>query len=296
MTRTTASRVLLVIDGLNSGGAQQQLVRMFLGMRSRDVDVHLVYYSPHHHFVPQIPEPERARVRCLTDDPDESKAAVLGLLRAEIGRVRPDVVVSFLRGAAMLVGLARLSGLHFRWIACERSSHLGKDAFVRRALYARSLRLADLVTTNSYTVLPELEAAGVPARRLRMIPNGMFVTAHDPAPREAPPPTRFLAVGNLTPDKNYVLLVKALVGLKARDWRLDHLGRNTEAPEVLAQVQHLVKEHGLEDRVHLSRPHGPNVVKLDTLTEEGAQAGREERAVAAEMVTAMVDGKRGCDA
>ena len=56
MTRTTASRVLLVIDGLNSGGAQQQLVRMFLGMRSRDVDVHLVYYSPHHHFVPQIPD------------------------------------------------------------------------------------------------------------------------------------------------------------------------------------------------------------------------------------------------
>lgn len=246
-------RVLFVIDSLHSGGAQQQLVRVFNSLRARGVDARIVYYFAQHHFLPQIPAADHGRVVCLDAAVGARRLQLLRGLRAHIGAQRPDVVVSFLRGASILVGMLRASGLSFRWIASERSSRLDLDSPARRRMYATALRLADLVAPNSHTVIPELQRCGVALERLRWLPNGIELPdqALATTPREPAEPLRLLAVGTLLPYKNYLPMMRALAALKDRAWVLDHLGRNDDDLELRASFMALVNEHGLSERVLL---------------------------------------------
>jgi glycosyltransferase involved in cell wall biosynthesis len=61
-----------------------------------------------------------------------------------------------------------------------------------------------------------------------------------------------LAVGSLVPRKGYDVLVSALAGLAARDWRLRIIGADDRAPATAQALRAQIAEAGLGDRITLS--------------------------------------------
>jgi glycosyltransferase involved in cell wall biosynthesis len=249
-------RVLFFIDSLHSGGAQRQIVVVFNELRARGVDAWISYYYDKQHFLDKIPAEDHDRVTCLGAEPGSHPLALVARVRTHLRELAPDVVCSFLRGASSIIGMCRLSGVDFRWIASERSSGVSTEPLARRGLYVATARLADLVAPNANTTVPEWLDLGFPPHRVRWLPNGvptdeaMLATP----PREPEQPLRLLAVGTLDPRKQYLTLIEALGRLKDRSWTLDHLGRNDSDPEHRKAVDAAIARHGLQDRVTL---HGP---------------------------------------
>jgi glycosyltransferase involved in cell wall biosynthesis len=243
-------RVLLLLDSLVAGGAQRQATLLFNEWRRQQVDAWLVTYWPADHFLASIPEAERHRVRCL-DRPPGRRGSLLLLprLRAHLGAVHPQVVVSFLRTPTVWAALARLSGRRFRLVASERSAHLGQMSAPLRAAYLSSLRVADRVVPNSFTAADELAACGLPADRIQVIPNGVPLVPEMDAPR---PPrgdrVRLLMVGSLLPVKNHAAVLRALRPLAGQPFQLDVVGR-TEDPAFEASLRALAAECGLSGQV-----------------------------------------------
>ncbi|MFK7928730.1 MAG: glycosyltransferase, partial [Myxococcota bacterium] len=211
-------RVVLVIDSLGSGGAQRQLVLVFNELLRQGVDVWLVYYQDHHHFRSAVPDAYRHRVLSL-HEPAIGVADYARLLKANLRRLSPDVVVSFLRGPAMLVAGIRASGLNFHWIASERAGQLELTRLARVVGYLAALRLADRVAPNSAAMADTLVRVGIPRRRICVVPNGVTL---DEAALSAPiarpvSPLRILVVGTRVPETNHVAVFEALGAQSARD-------------------------------------------------------------------------------
>lgn len=256
----SSARVVLVIDSLQRAGAQRQLVRLFLALHQRAVDVQLITYQPVHFLLPDIPMALRNRVISLAHRQRAPLPVLAWRLRRALVRARAQVVISFLRGAAMLVGLARRSGLRFGWIASERSGTLDNESPWRVAAYLRLIRAADRVAPNAHAMADVLAAAGVERERLVVMPNGLALDPDalaTPVDRAFDPP-RLLVVGNRVPAKNHGALYQALGRLKDRPWVLDHLGRCGDHPEEDRAAQQAIDEHGLHDRIR-ERGRQPDV-------------------------------------
>ena len=243
-------RILLFIDSLASGGAQRQIVLLFQELRARRVDVWLTWYQPLDHFRSLIDASEGDRLLCLHK---RSSAGLVRDLRHHLLALRPDCVVSFLRGAATTIAMVRPLVPRFRWILSERSSAaFGEISVLRRELYLWAARRADLVVPNNLTAIDVLVECGLNQDKIRCIPNGIRI-GDEPPPPPAEGPLRLLMVGAVHELKNPHLVVDALAQLKHLEWRFDHVGRELHR-DVAQAIQHKIELHRLEDRVSF---HGP---------------------------------------
>ena len=144
-------------------------------------------------------------------------------LRQAIKQSQADVVAAFV-GQTIITSLIACIGLPVKVIACERNDparqSLGKPwDFLRRILY----RQADLVTANSRSALDTLSSY-VPRDKLRFLPNSV-----PPAPNTGAadiPGPMFVAVGRLSHQKGYDVLINALAQLPndLDQWNLLILG------------------------------------------------------------------------
>jgi len=62
---------------------------------------------------------------------------------------------------------------------------------------------------------------------------------------------KLLTVGSVIPRKGHILLVEALAELKDLSWKLDCLGSIESSSETAYRVRDLIRQKGLEDRIHL---------------------------------------------
>lgn len=245
-------RLLLVIDSLIAGGAQRQLVRLYLEFRERGLDVGLLYYHPIHHLLEDIPERLRGSVGCLGYQRERDSLATLALrLRKAIRSASPSTVISFTHGPSMLVAMSRMSGLRFHWLASERSGRLPDGSRLRRSVWKRVLRQADAVVPNSHTMAGILRGVGVPNDRIFIIPNGLSPEASALAcsPERPTHPPRLLIVGNRVPPKNHPALYEALGRVTDLPWVADHLGRTGEHPNLDQACQDALVRHELSGRL-----------------------------------------------
>lgn len=248
-------RLVLVIDSLGGGGAQRQLVAVFNELRRRGLDAWILYYYPHHHFIGSVDPVDLERVICLDQPTAAGPKTVFPALRARLAALRPDAVLSFLRGASTMVGWARLSGLRFRWVASERASFLDSSEAVRIAAYLASVRTADVVAPNSHHMAARLRRRGLPAHRVVVVPNGIVVDPRAEGAGDRPDGApRLLMVGNRRPEKNHVAAVEALATLRDRPWTLDHLGRTGEDSDLDRRVERAVADGQIEDRMTFRGP------------------------------------------
>ena len=117
-------------------------------------------------------------------------------------------------GAVTAAGLRQLRLIDARLVATPANTHGSGDvSFLRSVPFSGWLvklldRQCDAINLIAEAMAPELAAAGFSGRNFTRIPNGIPVR---PVPtRSASGPLRFVAVGRLSPQKGYDLLLRAL--------------------------------------------------------------------------------------
>jgi len=230
-------------------------------------------------------------------------------LRAMIREVGPDVVVSFLKGTAILTWLA-LAGLRERprWIAREGNNVFATaleetpNPLVRRAslgLTAMAYRRADAVLTNARAMARDLVPAfGLDPAKVQTIHNPVDIDGVRQLAQAAdqPRPSRpyLLAAGRLQYQKGHEILLAAFAASRARFTHdLVILGEGSRA----AQLHALCASLGLADRVRFAgverNPHawtaGADLFVMPSRWEGFPNAAAEAMAVGTPLLLADCD-------
>lgn len=246
------TRVLFVINSLAGGGAERVMVTLLRhsgAWRDRhDMALALLdeepgAYSP----------PEWLTVHCLGADGRTGRS--LSRLRAFVGRWRPDVVVSFLTRSNIAAAFA-VAGRGIPLVISERvntHAHLGGGIAgkVSRALVRAAYPRARKVIAVSRGVADDLAARfDVGPDRLSVIANpvdGARIRALGAERCDERPARPYVAaMGRLTANKNFALLIEAFAR-SGIGGQLLILGEGPERPALERQVREL----GLTGRVLL---------------------------------------------
>jgi glycosyltransferase involved in cell wall biosynthesis len=175
-------RVLCIIDKLNSGGAQRQLIAVAAGVKRRGAEVSVLTWHPDDFYLPYLQAADIPH-KCVARS---GKMDLQRALAAEIKASKCDVVLAFQDNAALVAELASFPSRRWGLVVSERIALPTRQRFPwKRMLHLRS----DYVTTNSHTnrILIERD---VPALRGRMVTiyNGldleMFSPAKEPIARD----------------------------------------------------------------------------------------------------------------
>ncbi|MCC5808680.1 MAG: glycosyltransferase [Opitutales bacterium] len=254
-------RILLLIDSLNSGGAQRQICMLALGLRESGNRVELLSYHPHDFYDYMLEG--KVPIKRL---PEHKRWQRPWKLRKAIRGYRPDVVISFLEASCLYAELASLPTKPFKLIVGERNLDLDVTGFFR--LKTQMHRIADAVVCNSYAQT-EMIAKHAPwlKDKLHTIPNAIDARRFKPVSRMAylsrnPGKLRFLTVGRYAPQKNGELLLNAFAGfLKATgfDSKLDWYGNRffvdgepTRRSSECLKLKLLADKLGIAERVSLN--------------------------------------------
>ncbi|UVO49030.1 glycosyltransferase [Sphingomonas sp. SUN019] len=247
--RTT---VLFVINSLAGGGAERVLTTILAASGAwRDrYDMHLALLDDEPRAYP-VPD----WINVVQLDARHRLGASVLQLRALVGRMRPDVALSFLTRANVATAAA-MAGRGRPWLISERvntSAHLGTGAgaMVARAMVRIAYPRASHVIAVSDGVVDDLVANfGVDPARVSAIANPVD---HDTiAARAVEEPEiaidgpYVVAAGRLVPNKNFALLIDAFADAEL-PMRLVIMGEGPERAALEAQVA----ARGLGDRVLL---------------------------------------------
>jgi len=246
-------RVLLLINSLEGGGAENVMARLAGDLAARNVETEirlaLLDDLPAAHTVSPLVDVTRLDGR---GSYWRSIRAVNRLIRSW----RPDIVLSFLTRANCAALLARRT-TRFHCVISERvntTSHLGTGirGRVLRRIVAGLYPHADAVVAVSRGVRDDLVSGyRVPAARISVINNPFGIDtlqACAAAPASIPlPDDFFVSVGRLVPNKAGDVLLRAFAAHRNETRHLVMLG---EGPE-RARLEDLTRALGLETRVHL---------------------------------------------
>lgn len=128
-------------------------------------------------------------------------------------------------------------------LSVERSAELLASEKAALALAAR------IIVSSPHTAMMLARDFAVPAEKIAVAPPGCERVLR--AQGSGGPQVGLLALGTLTPRKAFDVLILALAGLKDLPWRLRLVGGARYAPQTAAQIERLIVEHGLSDRVEL---------------------------------------------
>jgi glycosyltransferase involved in cell wall biosynthesis len=258
-------RVLFFIDTLASGGAQRQAVELAVRLvESGRIQARFAAYRTEDFFRPRL---EAAGIevtlvpKALRYDPLFPRR-----LRADLSARPVDVVHAFLLPPSLWARLA-VRGLPAELrpalIAAERNERIATspiEAVLQRFIY----RGADLITVNAASVAVEVERrCGIPAHRIRYVPNGIDLDSWDkamlqPCPLELEPGCFHVAmVGRIAPEKNHELLLDALARLDPallRGWRVWLIGAGSTDSAAGRRLQARARRAGLSQVLRFSPP------------------------------------------
>lgn len=255
--RTTRCKVLFVVHGLDGGGAERVVVRLLSFLDRERFEPVLLVFRKVGPYVPYVP----GDVRILDCGRYKSGARrwwfcrFLRFLKAE----RQDVVISFAWFSNAMTVLARaLSSPHSRLVVSERVTLSGaREGFiteaVRRAAMALLYRFADRIVPNSQALADQLiRSLRLPRAKVVALPNPIDVDdilarSKEPAPVQGTAPPLIVAMGRLTSQKGFDLLLRA-VALLRRPCRVAFLG---DGP-ALGRLQALASELGVAERVQFA--------------------------------------------
>ena len=248
------STIMILITGLDYGGAETQLVNLATKLKERGWDVRVVSMLPPHAFTEELNEAgiplATLNMRRGVADP----RAVFRLVKM-LREWKPWILTSFMFHANLLGRIAgRLAGVPIN-ISSVRTENMGG------ALRERAMRLTDwmgdITITNSRIVADSLTKQGVvPAERVCVIPNGLvldkFVVTNSNKQEVrrdlgvAEEDFLWLAVGRLEEPKDYPNLLQAFrIVLNKYEAQLYVAGQGSLTEDLERQAIKL----GISDRV-----------------------------------------------
>jgi len=253
-------RVLVVESGLADDGAMRVTLDRAAAWARAGVDVRVAVLSHHDEGRPAR-IPTGLRVLHATPGPERLRRRLLPTVRLLLGEARrADVVVAGREVGDGLLGAAVAARLTRTPLAVTAQSSVRRAVEHTvpsrlQALTWRLLRGADLLVAVSDGVGEELRRDGVPAARVRVVPNGIDVprlrSAAEPAPQPPLPDGRLVvAAGRLTHVKGFDVLIAAharALAAGAPAHQVVVLGEGEDHDALLAQAREL----GVAGTVHL---------------------------------------------
>jgi glycosyltransferase involved in cell wall biosynthesis len=249
--RTEVRHVALFLADLHGGGAERMMVVLANGLADRGVRVDLVLADARGPYLREV-KPAVRTIALGGGGVARNLPALVGYLRRE----RPQVLVSTLPHASVVALVARsLSGGRLPVVIREANTPQERPltwsspkSRLAAWLMQRWYRRADGVIAVSAGVADAVEQVmGVPREKIATLYNPVVTPEmHDLASEDPRHPWLedevpvVLAVGSLTPRKDYPTLVRAFAQLRARmPARLLVLGEGPERPRIEALATEL---------------------------------------------------------
>lgn len=246
----TGKHIAIVISGLGAGGAEIVVTQVAAHWITQGNRVSILAFDtpddPIFH-----PMPKEAEIQRLGLFPQQRHFGAyvaiprkLARLRRVIKRDRPDVVVSFLTKNNLLALMATI-GTSIPVICSERNNPERQHAhpFWNAALKL-GYRRAALIICQTNAVKRCFPLAVRP--KIKVISNPIRSPGN---PGEGSAPPRIVAVGRLTHQKGFDILLAAFAQLHRQfpDWQLDIWGEGADRPD----LERLIRTLGLEGRAAL---------------------------------------------
>jgi glycosyltransferase involved in cell wall biosynthesis len=247
-------KIAYVINSLEAGGAQYPVPRIVNGLRALGIETTVYALSMRDGRAAKRLDAEGVKWLCApVHKSAHFKAA--RWLKAELRRVRPDVIWTSLTQATLL-GQRVGKKLTIPVVSWQHNAFLKP---VNRWLLRRQRGLSSFWIADSQSVLEFAVAEiGLVVDDFQILP--LFVANPD-APQAGPHqsgPFRWLSVGRLHANKNYAALIDALALYKDRsDWTLDIAGDGAEKDALLKQIA----DHGLGNHITL-RGHRDDITQF----------------------------------
>ncbi len=216
-------KILLFIDSLGAGGAQQQIVTLAKVLKKHGHCVTLVIYHDNYQLIDALNVCDVPV--CLVKKYGKLDASFLFRLLKVIMEIKPDVIVSYLTMPNMW---ARLCSIFIRGpvvITSERNIDLTKSfikVFIEKILY----RLSDSIVVNARSIQNILiNDVGISSSKIRIIYNGLDVeyykyddmldVDHYQKEFDSYGKTLLLLPGRIEEQKNHNCLIDALSRLES---------------------------------------------------------------------------------
>lgn len=257
MTAAKSGTIALFVPSVRGGGAERVVLNLAQGMSERGLPVDLVLTVTEGPFLNQLPPAVR-----LVNLGGGRMLRTVGPLAAYLRRERPRVVVSSMSHANLVaLWAAKLAGRGTPVIVTEHntmSRSAGETALARR-LWPILLRTfypwaASVVAVSRGAADDFALTSGFPRERVEVVYNPVITPELMARARQAPDhpwfapgePPVIVAVGRLTPQKDFPTLVRAFARVRrCRGARLLILGEGEDRPA----LQALATELGVTDDV-----------------------------------------------
>lgn len=246
-------RFLFVIDSLDTGGAQRQMVNLATGLKRRNHVVEFFGYAPGDMLARQLDEADIVVHRHIKRRRFSLK--VILALRELIRLNHYDLVLAYLPTpnfyaivAGRLLGRPRIPV-----VVSERRCDLPRGAGLMERFARQFYRLANHITTNSNQQLADLtNQYPWMQKSLSVICNGLDLGVFVPTPAEPDNhPLHLVTISGIAPHKNGLCLVEALRILGERDGlhpKSDWIGKlpvDGEGRSYLDQMNRAISDYGL---------------------------------------------------
>ncbi len=248
-------RILLLIESLESGGAQRQLVGLAELLKIKGYIVKLIYYHPITFYKPYLDK--------YAIDNECIKGAVNKWKRffkiyQAFKQYSPDVVISYLDSPNMMACLLKAAGLKYKLITSERNTT--QKLSYREMLKFFLIRKADIVVTNSFSQKAFIDKHfPMISSKVTIITNfvntNIFCPITSLSKDEVKEVCRIICVGRVTLQKNVLLFLDALYQLKGKGYgfHVDWFGEKVDG-DYYTQCVEKVKMLSLGDVFSFRNP------------------------------------------
>ena len=251
-------KITCLIDTLNSGGAQRQMVNLVVLLKNRGYDVSLLTYYPINHFEYILLQNGVHHI-CINET---NKISRILKLRKEIKRLKTKVLISFLDIPSIITQLVTLFSISsWKLIVSERGIVSDKNNYYRK--FSRKLYWnVDAITTNSFSnkenIINDLSCC---ADRIEVIYNSVDFSKFNTYSTN--PKNRFIVVANFSENKNALSLLYAIHFIKIKHpllvFRVDWFGHQDKRKGnnnnlYYNKVLDKIKELKLEDYFYINEP------------------------------------------
>ena len=248
-------RVLFVINGLNRGGAETQLLRIAQEVQASGHEVAFAVLNPENDFAEQLAQMD---IHLWAPSPEAGRWNFGHLLRLsrELKAWQPEVTVTFLFQATLFMRVLNLWLRPRRAISSMRNDQL--ESRLRSVLYRVTCAADDVIVVNSLAAAVKLQKLGtIPrSKQVQVIYNGIDADRVRSQVRASPVATRrrlgvseqdvlLVGVGRLRPQKDWPALLRAVANAECPDLSCVIAGDG----DLFDPLVQLSQELGVADRV-----------------------------------------------
>lgn len=242
------NRILLVIDVLNSGGAQRQLVGLAKLLKDKGYVVRVISYIDMPFYKPYLDE-NGVENECLIEGgPIKPKyLQVYKTIKKDINTFKPDVVISYLHFPCIIASLLHRRNKKYKLIVSERNTTQKLDWLEKFKFW--TYRWADVIVPNSHSQEKFIKQhypkyANKVVTITNFVDTDLFIPKVKQVENSVPV---LLSVGRVMKQKNVLLFQKVMKRLKDDGIKFKALWYGSQRDPYYKECEAKQKELGLDD-------------------------------------------------